>query len=180
MDTSTVVNIIALGISLGSLMVTGLLVTRQNRMMRHANELPIIVSLTQEYRSHEFQQMQNYVLKVVAKEHPAESGLGISNLPDDVREKVSIVISFYISLGTYVVFGLADDNLVLSLFGYRANQAWVVLEHLILKERNLRSEAVNQGNYATYFEDLVCRFRSWTFSIKVNKLDTISNDPVSG
>ena len=90
MDSSTVVNIIALVISLGSLIATGLLVTRQNRMMRHANELPIIVSLTQEYRSREFQQIQNYVLQVVAKENSAASGLGISDLPDAAREKVSI------------------------------------------------------------------------------------------
>lgn len=173
MDPSTALNIIALCISLGSLIATGLLVARQNRIMRHANELPILVSLTQDFRSHDFQRAQYCVLQVAKQEYPANSGFGISNLPEGAREYVSTVISFYISLGAYLAFGLADENIVLSLFGYRASQSWAALEHLILRERELRNEV--HTRYAAFFEDLICRFRGWANPVRVAQLHSTPN-----
>jgi len=174
MDASTALSVIALCISLGSLIATGLLLARQVRMMRHANELPFLVSLTNEWRSHEFQRAQYYVLQAVGKEYPAGSGFAVSNLPDDARTNVSSVISFYTILGAHLTFGLVDEDIIMSLFGYIADQSLITLEHLILEERKLRHEP--WARYAILFEDLISRFRNWTHPVKTKRLPTTLND----
>ena len=157
MDASTLLNIIALAVSFISLMASGLLAMRQTLMMSRANELPILVDLTRDFRSREFQQAQEYVLNKLESQHLPDAGRGISDLPRDAKEAASAVISFYITLGAYVAFGLADEKIVIQLFGYRADQAWNALERLILRER----EARQGGAYASLFEDLVCRNRRY-------------------
>jgi hypothetical protein len=113
--------------------------------------------LTQDFRSSDFQLAQEYVVNELDNNYPSESGYAISTLPPDARGAATIVITFYITLGAYVAFGLADEKLVIKLFGYRADQAWIALEALIMRERELR-----QGNsYASFFEDLVCRNRKY-------------------
>jgi hypothetical protein len=157
MDASTLLNILALAVSFISLTASGLLAMRQTLMLRRANELPIFVDLTRDFRSPEFQQAQDYVLNELDSQHLPGPGDGISNLPLDARKAVSTVISFYITLGAYVAFGLADEKIVIQLFGYRAGQSWNALEPLILREREIRQG----GAYASLFEDLVCRNRRY-------------------
>lgn len=128
---------------------------RQTLMMRRANELPILVDLTRDFRSTEFRHAQDYILNEFQSEYPPDSQYGISNLPPDAKEAAETIVSFYITLGGYVAFGLADEKIVVQLFGYRADQAWGALEHLIIKEREFRKG----GTYASLFEDLVCRNR---------------------
>jgi hypothetical protein len=83
-DTSTFLNILALAVSFVSLAVSGLLAMRQTLIMRHANELPILVDLTRDFRAPEFQQAQDYVLNEFPGRYPQgspDSQYGISNLP---------------------------------------------------------------------------------------------------
>ncbi len=154
-------NILALGISILSLVITALLAARQGALMRHTNELPLLVEFSQEFRSQQFQEAETYVLQQLSTKQPVN--LGISNLPDEAKLEATTVATFFATLGVYVAFGLADEKIAVSIFGYRTNRAWVALEPYILRERILR----NDDLYAGYFEDLVCRIRdNWPPSVK--------------
>ena len=146
-------NVMALTISILSLLAATYLAARQYRITRHANELPILVQLTQELRSSEFQEAEDYALRVLEAEHSCD--LGITNLPIRAKTAVTTLLTFYSSFGAYIILGLADEKVIVSLFGFRANRAWVALEKYIQQERILR----NDSEYVAYFEDLVCRVR---------------------
>jgi hypothetical protein len=90
------------------------------------------VDLARDFRSPEFQAAQNYVLKDVKARYPPGSPYGVSNLPPGAREAAGSVVSFYITLGAYATLGLADEALVVQVYGYKADQARVNLEHLIV------------------------------------------------
>jgi hypothetical protein len=163
MSSANLLNILALGISLLSLAITGLIAARQSTLMRHSNELPIFVELTQEYRSEDYQRAELYVLRQLSTEQPASRG--ISNLPEGPRMAVTRVFSFYSALGAYVALGLADEQVVISLLGYSINRAWSALEPYILRERTLR----NDDYHLIFFEELVCRTRdNWPPHVAYN------------
>jgi hypothetical protein len=170
MSASDILSVVSLVISLVSLLTAARLAVRQSALMRHANELPIFIELTQEFRSPDFQHAEEYVLRKLATEHSPD--LGISNLPEDAKVAVSTVLTFFSTFGAYIAFGLADEKIVISIFGYRANRAWVALEPYILGERKLR----NDDYHAGYFEDLICRVRdNWPplvkYKLEVRRLD---------
>lgn len=150
---AVLLNVIALTISVFSLLAASYLAIRQYRVSRHANELPILVQLTQEFRSKEFQEAEDYALRSLETEH--SSDLGITGLPIRAKTAVTTLLTFYSSFGAYIILGLTDEKVIVSLFGFRANRTWVALEKYIQRERVLR----NDDEYVAYFEDLVCRIR---------------------
>jgi hypothetical protein len=148
------------------------LAIRTSTLMRHTNELPIFTEMSQELRSRDFQRDETYVLQGLAGDHSPD--LGISRLPEDAKAAVTSVLLYFNNLGAYVAFGLIDENIVVSMFAYRANRAWVSLEPYILEERRFR----NDDYHVSYFEDLVCRIRdNWSprphikYSHKTHRLD---------
>jgi hypothetical protein len=121
MSASDILSVVSLVVSLVSLLTAARLAVRQSALMRHANELPIFIELTQEFRSPDFQHAEEYVLRKLATEHSPD--LGISNLPEDAKVAVSTVLTFFSTFGAYIAFGLADEKIVVAIFGYRANRA---------------------------------------------------------
>lgn len=175
MDESSILIIISLIISLVALLTAALLAIRQSILMRHTNELPIFIELTQEFRSRDFQRAEEYVLNQLAAEHSAD--LGISGLPEDAKAAVTTVLIFFNTFGAYVYFGLADEKIVVSLYAYRANRAWVALEPYIFAERRFR----NDDYHVSFFEDLVCRIRdNWPPGVKYHldeqRLDDVGKE----
>jgi hypothetical protein len=153
MDASLILSIIGLAVSLVAAAISAFLLIRQVKFQRHANQVPIAMSLGQEYRSDDFQQAQDYVLNVLASEH--EPNLGVTRLPEDARRRVLRVVTFFTGLGNLVFFDIADEEFVIGFLGNRTNQAWKRLEPYIIQER------IRQGNrdFLVFFEDLVCRIR---------------------
>jgi hypothetical protein len=149
MDPSMTLILAALATSVLALVVSGLLARRQSTMMRHGNELPVLVDLLQEFRSREFQTAEHYVLNKLATEHDPWSGT--TTLPDDPRHAVNYVASFFTSLGTLVSHSMVDEDMVVAQFGFRAHRAWNVLVTYIDRERQLRDDPF----YAKPFEHLV-------------------------
>ncbi|NRQ34145.1 hypothetical protein HII36_20150 [Nonomuraea sp. NN258] len=154
MDFSLLFNILALMLSLTALVISALIALRQSTTMHHANELSVLVDLAQEFRTVEFQRAESYVIESLAKEQ--DPSLGCSRLPEEARIAVNAVMTFFSSIGTLVVMNMADEVLVVPLFGYRANRAWKALEPFVMRERELRGP--NDG-FGTFYEDLVCRIR---------------------
>lgn len=153
MTASLVLSVIGLIISLAATGISVFLVGRQIRFQRHANEVPITISLGQEYRSEEFQRAQNYVLDSLSAKHTIE--LGVSALPVPDRDYVLRVVSFYTWLGGLVFFDLIDKEIIIGLLGNRIDRTWRVLEPYILREREVR----NIPDFLVFYEDFVCRVR---------------------
>lgn len=153
MDISASSSLAAVIISIIALFASGILAVRQVSMMRHANEMPVLVDLMQEFRSAEFQMAEEYVLKRLATEN--DLSLGCSGLTGRASLAVNLVNSFFLSLGTLVAQDMVDEATVVLLFGFRANRAWSALESRIMREREIRDDPF----FAVPFEDLVCRVR---------------------
>jgi hypothetical protein len=169
MDASLVLSIVGLAVSLAAAGISALLLIRQIKFQRHANQVPVAISLGQEYRSEDFQRAQDYVLNVLPSEH--EASLGVTGLPEDARQHVHQVVAYFTGLAGLVFFDIADEEFVIGILGYRINKAWDVLEPYIVQERKLQ----NNPDFLVFFEDLVCRIRErgpavYAYRFKLKKL----------
>jgi hypothetical protein len=149
MNPSMALNLAALAISVFALVVSGLLARQQSTMMRHGNELPVLVDLLQEFRLRDFQAAEHYVLNNLSAEN--DPSTGTSDMPETPRLAVNYVVSFFISLGTLAYHQMVDEEIVVAQFGFRARRAWEALEEYIDQERRIRSDPF----YARPFEHLV-------------------------
>jgi len=175
MTVSLILSLIGIVVSLGAVAVSTLLVIRQIRFQRHANEVPIAISMGQEYRTAEFQQALNYVTITLAEEHHV--GLGLTNLPADAGEHALRVARFFTWLSGLVFFDIADEELIVGLLGSPINRAWEVLEPYILQER----VAQNYPDAYVFFEDLVCRIRERELQVEEysSKLKRLTPSPAA-
>jgi hypothetical protein len=153
MDVSLVLSIIGLALSLAATGISTILVVRQTRFQRHSNQVPVAITLAQEYRSDDFQLALDYVMHVLPVRH--DSKLGISHLPEEGRRYARRVASFFTNLAGLVFFDVADEDFAIGFFGNRAKDAWDVLERYIVQERAQE----NNPDFVVFFEDLVCRVR---------------------
>lgn len=148
-----ILNIVSLVAALLALALSSWITLRQSRFMRHANEVPLLMETFKEYRSPQYQQYEHYVVNRLGQENAPE--LGLAKLPDEARVAATSLVTFFNIVGSFLIFDMTDESVVVPLFGYRANRAWSALEPFIVHERKLRGEDV----YAAYFEDLICRVR---------------------
>jgi hypothetical protein len=153
MNTSLILSIIGLALSLVATGISTFLVIRQTRFQRHANQVPVAMTLGQEYRSEDFQLALDFVMHVLPVRH--DSGLGISHLPEDARRYARRVAAFFTGLAGLVFFDVADEEFAIGFFGNRASDVWDVLEPYIVRERAQE----NNPDFLVFFEDLVCRVR---------------------
>jgi hypothetical protein len=153
MGASLVLSIVGVLLSAIALAVSTLLIVRQTVFMRHANEMPVIVELYQEFRSTEFQAAHDYVLNELSGAF--DPILGISKLPHRARIPALKVTTFYTSLGSLVLHGMVDEKFLISTLGTALDRAWTILEPYINGERELRGNT----EILAFYEDLVCRTR---------------------
>jgi hypothetical protein len=116
MSISLILSITGVIVSLGATAISVFLLIRQIRFQRHSNEVPIAISLGQEYRSDEFQLAQSYVMELLPVQHDA--ALGVSGLPTSARNNVLKVASFFTWLGGLVFFDLVDEELMVGLLAW--------------------------------------------------------------
>ncbi|MGI5155476.1 DUF4760 domain-containing protein [Microbispora sp. CA-102843] len=148
-------DITALAVSLLALVVSVFTALRQTTMMRHSNQLPVLVELFQEFRSTEWQRAEAYALGRLQAEHDPD--IGCSGLPDEARIAVNKVVGYYSGFGYFVYRKMADESLVVPLIGYRASRAWDAVEPFVRREREIRG---SDDRYASMFEDFVRRVRA--------------------
>jgi hypothetical protein len=151
MDASLILSIIGIALSLVATGISTFLVVRQTRFQRHANQVPVAITLAQEYRSEDFQVALDYVLHVLPTRH--DSRLGISHLPEEGRRHARRVSAFFTTLAGLVFFDIVDEEFAIGFFGNRAKGAWDALEPYIVQERAQE----NNPDFVVFFEDLVCR-----------------------
>jgi len=164
-------NVVSLAASLAALAISTVLAARQSRLMRHANEVPVLMTIFNQYSSAEFQGYDFYVTQQMATEHSPE--LGFANLPDEARTAATAIATFFTFLGTLLLHGVVDEAVVITQIGYRARRAWSALEPYIIGERKIRGDE----NFASPFEDFVCRIMdNWppekSYGLNLKKMTT--------
>lgn len=153
MDQSTVINIASLSIAILALVVSAVSATRQWTVMRQANQMSVVVGFMQEFRSEEFQTHERYLLNILAaKGNPTN---GVAGQDEPGQRAINYVTSFFSALGMLLVHRIVDEAIVISMFGFRADRAWSLLEGYITRERELRQDP----QFASPFEHLVARVR---------------------
>ena len=150
---SLFVNVASLLASLVALAVSAVLVGRQSTIMRHANEVPLLLESFKEYRSAEFQRNEHYVVHQLGRDHAPE--LGVTGLPEEARIPAQALVTFFNVLGTLLVFDMADEAVIVPFFGFRVRTAWSALAPYVSHERKIRDDDF----YGAFFEDLACRAR---------------------
>ena len=99
-----------------SFTVAGALAFRQTVMMRHGNQVPVLIELTQQISSEEFQVAEKYILDQLLAE--CASDLGVSGLPEGPRIAVTKIAWHFNTLGLMIAQGLVDESLVIPLSGF--------------------------------------------------------------
>ncbi|MFG2794052.1 hypothetical protein [Streptomyces sp. NPDC048419] len=145
MDGSVVLNVLALVISAAAPGTSFVAARQQIVLARHSNLLPIVLDLFRETRTLEFSRSTEYIRDRLA-------GDGYRNLPEEVKVHIRRVGLFYDDIGTLVVHGIVDEQLVLGAYGNAILRAWDRLAPFVYAERNK-----HRNVSMVYFEDLACR-----------------------
>lgn len=147
---SAIFNIAALLFSFVAILISAASARRQAVESRRSNMMSFMTELGQRTRSSEFRNAYDYILTDLPQFDPA---LGIYALPEAGRSQVVLIGGFYQDLGTLVVTGVLDEDLVTAMYYTSIKTMWHALEPFILGERNLRRSRGVGGSY-TYFEHL--------------------------
>ncbi|ROO86707.1 hypothetical protein EDD29_4285 [Actinocorallia herbida] len=150
MDSTVVLNLAALSISLTALVISIRLGLRQIRVASGGLHLPVVLETFDYSRSTAWFEAQEYVLTTLAHEHHAETGW--RGLPEEARTHVNIIGLFYDDLGKLVAHGVIDQSLVIGSYGMNIVRLWDSLAPFVYTERR---EHVPQ--FWMYFEDLAAR-----------------------
>ena len=108
MNSSSILNVIAVVVAFGALTVSLVFAIRQTRIMLQANQLPVFIDLMREFRSENFQQAQHYVLHRLGSENSSEKGM--RGLPDEARFAAATVTSFFSVFGYLVAAEIISEQ----------------------------------------------------------------------
>lgn len=133
MTSSLMFNLFTAMISLFALVVSSVIAMRQARYQRSANHVPVMADIMRSFRSAEFREEIDYVEYKLLKEH--DSRVGLSGLPDEVKNTVLNVIYFYQYVAIVVILDICDSAIMTHYFGRRVVRAWRALSPFIEVER---------------------------------------------
>jgi hypothetical protein len=153
MGSAEVLSWVAVAVSVIALLVSGVLTHRQATLARHSNDMRALVDLMQEFRGAAFYDAEFRVLNDVANEIGPEGDY--QHLSKKSRAAVNTVMSFFTCLGALVHQGIMQERTLVPIYGFRAAQAWEVLEPYVKQERVRRGDDM----LGKPFEDFVCRAR---------------------
>ncbi|PRY44915.1 DUF4760 domain-containing protein [Umezawaea tangerina] len=138
-NLTTILNLIAVSISVGSLLATVLLTLSQVRTLRAANNSTAVVDMMLKHLSDTgYQDSEHYVVHQLNSRDSPEVGTFL--LPPESRRHVIAVCEFFESLGFLILIKAVDDTAVTAFYNYRTRRAWVALRPYIEAERKIRGE----------------------------------------
>lgn len=152
MDSSLVINLVSLSISLVALAISAHLAHRQVSAAHGANLIPIVFNAFREWRQPDFVRTQRYILAGLTTDH--DPSLGLSGLPEPLQTEVDKVAVFYDDLDKLVAYRALDWKIVVGTFGVTTTRVWSALKPYIYREREIRGT-----QHMACFEDLACRAR---------------------
>ncbi|MEU7573260.1 hypothetical protein [Micromonospora sp. NPDC049240] len=164
MDVAAVTNVVVAAISVLTVVVSAFFALRQLRLAQGANHTLVAIELlTRDRMSDTFLDSQQFVLTELRTASPR--GVPVSELPADARKHVNRIALYYNGLGQMLAFKVVEPALLLGTGGYRAREAWAVLEPYILAERAVRGES-----YLSNFEHLAVLATETPWPVAVRKL----------
>ncbi|MGH1556471.1 DUF4760 domain-containing protein [Streptomyces sp. L7] len=138
-------NVAALLVSVGALLVSGAASYRQLRPAAHANTLPVLVELFREHRS-------DYPAEARWFVHQELPGRDVSEGLHSLRD----LAWFYDNLGALVAHGIVDIDPVSGYLGGSVISTWESMAPLIAAHRVRRRAAGRDGDaeWQGYYENL--------------------------
>lgn len=164
MDVAIVTNAVVAAVSVITVGVSVFFALRQLRLSQSANHTLVAIELlTRDRMSDAFLDSQQFVLTELRARCSPE--LRVSDLPSDARKHVNRIALYYNGLGQMLAFNVVDPALLIGTGGFRAREAWSVLEPYIIAERAARGES-----YLANFEHLAVLATETPWSVAVRKL----------
>ncbi|GAA4928816.1 hypothetical protein HD597_004400 [Nonomuraea thailandensis] len=136
MDSSLLLNLVALFVSVTAVAISGIFALRQIRTAEHANHIPVVIDLLTEFRSLKFNEDYYYVCNDLCAQH--DPRLGISGLPEDAKEAVYSVAYYFQTFASLIAMRVVDKRATMTLLYRRVVQVWGALEPYVLREREIR------------------------------------------
>ena len=148
-DMSTVLNVAALMASLLALAISSVLALRQSRLMRHANELPVVIDLFRELRADTFIVREQEIWNALpGHKDPSK---GFEGIPAPLRTYVFDISLFYQTVAYLVNFKMIDNRLAYTALHYRILRTWSSVEPFVRGERAIRG---GENTFLNSFEKL--------------------------
>ncbi|WP_455754964.1 DUF4760 domain-containing protein [Streptomyces mirabilis] len=147
------VNIAALLVSVGALLVSGAASYRQLRLAGHANTLPVLVELFREHRSDYLAEARWFVHQELPGRDVSE---GLHSLTREELKLVRDLAWFYDNLGALVAHGIVDIGPVSGYLGGSVISTWESMAPLVVAHRARRSAAGRDegAEWQGYYENL--------------------------
>jgi hypothetical protein len=120
-----------------------------------ANALPVVSEAFREWRSPHLNDAFRNLLTTTEEQVMGES---FEALPPKLREDAYEVCTFFDYLGTLVLHGIVNEDVIVGGFGTRIVQVWKIMEPLIWHERKYREDHFPPGTpkgFMEYYEHLV-------------------------
>ena len=133
---STVLNIAALFASLFALAISSFLALRQSRLMRHANQLPVVIDLFRELRADTFITREQEIWHSLPGDKDPAKGFG--GIPTPLRTYAYDICLYYQTVAYLVNFKMLDNELAYTALHYRILRTWSSVEPFVRGERAIR------------------------------------------
>lgn len=147
---------IAIGIALTSLVVSAVLGRRSIILARHANSVTTLVDLFREHRSDYLASAREFAYTEL---HQYDISSGLEGLPPEKRKMVRDLAAYYNNLGALVAHGVVDIAPVSGFLGGSVLTVWEKLSPIIDVERARRSSFHDPHGWQRYFENLYLLLR---------------------
>jgi len=150
-------NGVALTASIIALVTSAVFALRQSRLMRHANQIPIMIDLFNQVRSPEFVRKERHLWAALSNE--SDPRLGFQGMSDDMHDSAYSVYAYYQMVAFLVAFGVLDKRLAILPLHYRVVKTWSTVKSYVYAERDLRGD---KYSFLNFFEDfaLTCERES--------------------
>jgi hypothetical protein len=123
--------------------------------MHRSNQLPVVISFMNEYRSDEFLKRERQLWVELPGQHDPE--VGFEGMPEPLRTHMYYIGIFYQTIAYLVTNRIYNERLAYLPYHYRLIKTWNVLEPFVQGERRLRGAAGTFLNAAEDFVRLVRR-----------------------
>jgi hypothetical protein len=150
---SSLLNVVALVISLLALGVSTYLAVRQALVARQANQITVFVDLLREARSPEFRNRERSLWQKIKDYDPA---LGFAGLPKEQRDDAEVVCSYYSALAYCIAIGVVEHDLAVIPIHYRLLNTWKAVYPFVAAERKIRGDG---ESFLNLLEDFVAEAR---------------------
>lgn len=149
MNLSTILNVAAITASLLALAVSSFLALRQSRLMRHANQVPVVIDLFRELRADTFITREQQIWSSLPGDMDPSGGF--AGIPEPLRTYVYDICLFYQTVAYLFIFKMIDDKLVYTAFHYRILRTWSSVAPFVRGERAIRG---GENTFLNSFEEV--------------------------